>query len=118
MDKAFAKAEDLASSIKEYVDTRIDAVKLNVAEKSSGVIANVIAGIVVAVVFLFFIGLASTSLAYGLGEWTGKTWVGFLIVAGLYLLIGIIVWAGRGKLIRLPVMNAMIQQLFKNDEED
>ena len=118
MDTAFAKVEDLASSVKEYVDTRIDAVKLNAAEKSSGVIANVIAGIVVAVVFLFFIGLASTSLAYGLGEWIGKTWVGFLIVAGLYLLIGIIVWAGRGKLIRLPVMNAMIQQLFTSDEED
>jgi len=118
MEKAFAKAEALADTIKEYVNTRIDSVKLNAAEKSSNVIANLMAGVIVAVVFLFFIGFASVALSFGLGEWIGKTWAGFLIVACLYLLIGIVVWAARGRIIRLPVMNALIQQLFKSDEED
>jgi hypothetical protein len=118
MEKTFARVEELADTIKEYVNTRIESVKLSAAEKSSFVVANVLAGIFVAVVFLFFIVFASVALAFGLGEWIGKTWAGFLIVAGLYLLIGIVVWAGRGKLIRLPLMNAMIQQLFKKDEED
>jgi hypothetical protein len=31
MEKTFAKVEDLASTIKEYADSRIEAVKLNVA---------------------------------------------------------------------------------------
>ena len=118
MEKAFTKVEELAGTIKEYVDVRMEAVKLNAAEKSSSVIANVMAGIVVAIVFLFFLGLASMSLAYGIGDWIGRTWAGFLVVAGLYLLIGIIVWSARSRLIQLPVVNAMIQQLFKNDEED
>jgi fatty acid desaturase len=118
MEKAFARVEELADTIKEYVNTRIESVKLSAAEKSSAVIANVLAGIIVAVVFLFFIVFASLALSFGLGEWIGKTWAGFLIVAGLYLLFGIIVWAARGKIIRLPLMNAMIQQLFKKDEED
>lgn len=118
MEKTFARVEELADTIKEYVNTRIESVKLSAAEKSSAVVANVLAGIIVAIVFLFFIVFASVALAFGLGEWIGKTWAGFLIVAGLYLLIGIIVWAARGKLIRLPLMNAMIQQLFKKDEED
>lgn len=118
MEKTFARVEELADTIKEYVNTRIESVKLNAAEKSSAVVANVLAGIFVAVVFLFFIVFASVALSFGLGEWIGKTWAGFLIVAGLYLLLGIVVWAARGKLIRLPLMNAMIQQLFKKDEED
>lgn len=118
MEKAFAKVEELAGTLKEYADIRIESVKFNAAEKSSGIIANVLAGIVVVVVFLFFIGFASVALSFGLGEWVGKTWAGFLIVACLYLLIGIVVWAARGRLIRLPVMNALIQQLFKNDEEN
>jgi len=118
MEKAFAKVEELADTIKEYVNTRIESVKLNAAEKSSRIIANVLAGMVVAVVFLFFIVFASVALSFGLGEWIGKTWAGFLIVACLYLLVGIVVWAARGRIIRLPVMNALIQQLFKNDEED
>jgi len=118
MEKAFARAEELAGTIKEYVNTKIESVKLSAAEKTSAVIANVVAGIVVALVFLFVIIFASIALSFGLGEWIGKTWAGFLIVAGLYLLIGIIVWAGRGKIIRMPLMNAIIQQLFSKEEED
>ena len=117
MEKTFARVEELADTIKEYVNTRIESAKLTVAEKSSAVISNVLAGIVVALVFLFFILFASIALSVGLGEWIGKTWAGFLIVGGLYLLIGMIVWFARGKMIRLPIMNAIIRQLFRNDEQ-
>jgi Putative Actinobacterial Holin-X, holin superfamily III len=118
MENAFARAEEITDNIKEYINTRIESVKLGVAEKSSAVIANLVAGAVVAVVFFFFIIFTGIALSFALGDWIGKTWAGFLIVATLYLLIGIIVWMVRGKLIRLPIMNAMIQQLFKEDEED
>ena len=118
MEKAFGKIEELADSVKEYINARIESVKLNAAEKSSVVIANILAGMVVAVVFFFFIIFAGTALAFGLGEWIGKTWAGFLIVASLYLLIGIIVWTARERIIRLPIMNALIKQLFGNDDEE
>jgi energy-coupling factor transporter transmembrane protein EcfT len=118
MEKAFAKVEELADTVKEYVKTRIESVKLNVAEKSSAVIANIIAGLVVAGFFMSFIIFGSIALAFGLGEWIGKTWAGFLIVALLYLLIGIIVWIARVRIIRLPLMNAFIRQLFSNEYEE
>jgi Fe2+ transport system protein B len=118
MEKTFARVEELADTIKEYVNTRIESVKLSAAEKTSAVMANVLAGIIVAVVFLFFIIFASIALSVGLGEWIGNTWAGFLIVAGLYLLMGIVVWVARGKLIRLPLMNALIRQLSGNDEDN
>lgn len=118
MEKTFEKAEELASSVKEYLDVRLDAVKMNVAEKTSAVIANVLAGIAVALVFFLFMVMVSVALAYILGDWMGKTWAGFLAVAGLYMLLGMIVWMARVKLIRLPIMNALIKQMFKYDEED
>lgn len=118
MEKAFAKMEELTDSVKEYVNTRVESVKLSVAEKSSALVANLVAGMLVAAVFLFFLIFAGIALALVLGEWTGKMWAGFLIVAGIYLLIGIIVWIAREKIIRLPVMNAMIKQLFSNDDEE
>lgn len=117
MEKLFAKAEDLADSIKEYINLRIAAIKLTTAEKSSAVVANIIAGTVAAMVMCLFVVFASIALAIGLGVWLNNSWAGFLIVAGLYLLMGIIVWTARGKLIRLPVMNALIQQLFTNTDE-
>ena len=118
MEKVFSKVEELAGNVKEYVNTRIESIKLNAAEKSSAIIANGVARIAVAIVFLFFIGLASIALSLVLGDWIGKIWAGFLVVAFFYLLIAIVIWFGRGRLIRLPVMNALIQQLFKHDEED
>jgi fatty acid desaturase len=118
MEKVFAKAEDLADSIKEYVNLRIASLKLTTAEKTSAVIANIIAGAVAALVLFFFVVFASVALAIGLGVWLGSMWAGFLIVAGLYLLLGMVVWAARGKLIRLPVMNAIIQQLFTHNDDD
>ena len=118
MEKAFAKMEELTDSVKEYVNTRIASVKLSVAEKSSALVANLVAGMLVAAVFLFFLIFAGIALALVLSEWTGKLWAGFLIVAGIYLLIGIIVWIAREKIIRLPVMNALIKQFFSTDDEE
>jgi ABC-type uncharacterized transport system fused permease/ATPase subunit len=118
MEKAFAKAEELASSVKEYINTRIEAAKLNAAEKTSGIVANIIAAIIVTLFFLFCIVFASTAAAVSLGEWMGKPWAGFLIVAFLYFLTGIIVWAKKEKIIRLPIMNALIKQLFKHDDAE
>ena len=118
MEKIFAKVEELADNIKDYVDTRIDVAKLTAAEKGSAVIAHAVAGIIAAVVFLFFMAFASVALSLFLGEWIGQGWAGFLIVAGLYLVIAIIIWLARGKLIRGPIMNALIHQLFSNEQED
>jgi hypothetical protein len=116
MKEAFAKAEELAGSVKDYVNTRIESVKLGAAAKSSAVMANMIAAIAVAAVLLLFVIMLSAALAFGLGEWTGKLWLGFLIVAVLYLLLGMMVWVGRKKLIQLPIMNSLIEQFFTNDE--
>lgn len=118
MEKAFAQAEELADSVKEYVNTRIESIKLNTAEKSSGIIATLIAGFLVATLFLFFLVFCSIAVALILGEWIGKPWAGFLIVAFLYLVTGIAVWFARVRIIQLPIMNALIKQLFSEGYEE
>ncbi|HRO86031.1 MAG TPA: phage holin family protein [Niabella sp.] len=118
MEKVFAKAEELTGTVKEYINTRIDAVKLNAAEKSSSVAANFIAGSIVAFMFFFFFIFGGIALSFGLGNWIGSTWAGFLVTAILFLLIGILAWMAKGKLIRLPIMNALIQQLYDEDDEE
>ncbi len=118
MEKTFAKAEELVDSVKEYINNRIDAVKLSAAEKASAIAANMLAGIFVALILFLFIIFGGVALALVLGVWLGKMWLGFLLVAGFYLLLAIIIWGARGRIIRLPVMNALIKQLFSTDEED
>jgi hypothetical protein len=118
MEKAFVKAEDLAGHIKDYINNRVDSVKLNVAEKTSKLGANLIAFVIVSVFALFFVVFASIALAYVFSALTGKLYWGFLMVAGFYLLAGVIIWSARERLLRLPVMNALLQQLFTEEKEE
>ncbi len=117
MEDTFAKTEELARHVKEYINNRIDAVKLNAAEKSSKLAATVIAFIVVAMFFIIFMFFASTALAFVFARLTGELYWGFLIVGGIYLLLGTLVWLLKDRILQLPIMNALLRQLF-NDEED
>jgi uncharacterized membrane protein len=118
MTDFFLKTEELAKHIKEYVDTKVQHTKLLVAEKASRIISDLIARTVVLVLMVLFVLFASIALAFALAEWTGALWAGFLIVAGIYLLIVIIVWSGRERFIRVPVMNNIVKQLFSEESKE
>ena len=118
MESTFAKVEELADHVKDYVKTKIASAKLSVAEKTSKLISNLIAALIVAGVFLLFILFGSIAGALALSAWIGKMYAGFLIVAGIYLLIGIIVWNARERLLRIPIMNSIINQMFKEDDDE
>lgn len=118
MKKIFHKLEGLLGYAKEYINTQIDVLKLTAAEKISFVLAGIIAGAIAALVFILVIVFGSFAAAYALSEWIGLSYAGFLIVAVIYLLIGIIVWATKDRLIRIPIMNSIIRQLFKTPNKD
>ncbi|HNK30077.1 MAG TPA: phage holin family protein [Ferruginibacter sp.] len=117
MEKTFAKVEEMADHVKEYVNNHISAVKLSVAEKTSALLANIIAVTIALLVFVMFVIFGSVAVAFAFAKLTGEYYWGFLIVAGIYLLIGILVWSLKERILRMPIMNAILQQLF-NEEED
>lgn len=116
----FTKAEDLFSHIKEYVNNRVESAKLDMADKTSRVVSRLIAFSLILLLSLFFVFFASIAFAQVIGIWTGKLYWGLLITGGIYLLIAFIVWVGKDRLLRLPIMNAILRELFneKNNEKN
>src|SRR5687768_3180151 len=114
MKGILSKIEELVGHVNDYINTQIDLAKLTAAEKISSVLAGIIAGAIAAMVFVFFLVFGSLATAYALSAWIGIGYAGFLIVAGFYLLLGIIVWLSRERLIRVPIMKGIIRELFKN----
>lgn len=112
------RVEELFDHAREYVNIRVDETKLAVAERSSAVLSMVIATAVVNIIFLLCLIFASIAGAIAIGLWLRSYWLGFLLVAGLYLLAGLLIWAGKERLIRQPIMNAIIHQLFKKEEHE
>lgn len=108
----------VAGRMKEYVTIKMDSIKLDIAEKLSLLLSNLISKIVFLLVLSFFLLFLNLAIAYALGEWLGATSIGFLIVAGFYLFVGLVIWGLREKLIRNPVMNSIISQLFKDEKKE
>jgi Putative Actinobacterial Holin-X, holin superfamily III len=113
----FSKIENLIDHAREYANARVDEAKLAAAEKTSKVIALLIAGGILGLVFFISFLFASLAASYGLGHWLGNTPLGFLLVAIAYFFLCLIVWNAREKLIRIPIVNAILQQLFKTSDE-
>ncbi|MBN8719898.1 MAG: hypothetical protein J0H85_10675 [Sediminibacterium magnilacihabitans] len=82
-------------------------------------VAAFIAVAIVSILYLLLVVFISIALAFALGKWTGQLYCGFLIVAGLYFLAGLVVWAVKEQLLQSHIMNAILKQLSNkgSDEE-
>lgn len=117
MEKTFAKFEELSENILQYINLRVDTMKIQTAEKTASVVANFAAGVIVFVIFIFFLLFSGIAASLLLGNMTGRIWLGFLIVSLFYLFVGFIFWKLRNKMIALPVLNSLLRIIFKKDTD-
>jgi uncharacterized membrane protein YqjE len=110
--------DNLRGRAQEYVETQVELLKVQAAEKISSLLANILAWLILTFFLLFFLLFASVALAWVLSDWLGRPYTGFLLVAGLYLLVGYGIFRGRERLLRRPLLNAIIRQLFREKPSD
>lgn len=114
----FKKIEDLVDHVKEYVHIRVNETRIGFAERSSGVISSLIVGGVLTGIFAMAFLFVFCAAALLLGRVLDDLVLGFLIVAAFLGLAGLIVWWGRQWLIRVPITNAILDELFNNDHHE
>ena len=105
--------ESLFKRTAEYVETRIDLYQLKAVDKSSDVISTIISKMIVFVVFIVFIFLINIGIALLLGEVMGKTYYGFFVLAGFYLITGLVFNSMRKKWFKEPITDMIIRKLLK-----
>ncbi len=110
--------EQLFSRGKDYVETRIDLMKLQAIEKSSDIASSVISRLVAGVIFFLFFILFNIGLGLLIGDWVDETWLGFFILAAFYLLAGVVIHATRDKMIKEPVTTKLIRKFLSNGKEN
>ncbi len=117
LQEEFKKVEELALHIKAYIQTEIELIKLLFAEKLSKILSNFLA--IMVLIWLLLIGIlfASLSLAFFIGERLGKMSTGFIIVSLIYLLLAVLIWYLRERIIRIPILNGILSQLFNNENK-
>ena len=117
LQEEFKKVEELALHIKAYIQTEIELIKLLFAEKLSKILSNFLA--IMVLIWLLLIGIlfASLSLAFLIGERLGKMSTGFIIVSLIYLLLAVLIWYLRERIIRIPILNGILSQLFDSEKK-
>lgn len=114
MNEQKERLMQLVDHLKDYLNVRLKILTLTISEVSAKVLASLVAnGAMIFFLFLFLF-FGSIAAGFGLGEWLGSIALGFAIVAGFYLLLGLIIWFAKAKWIEKPLVNMFIKQFLKN----
>ena len=112
MENQSTPVESLIDRVKNYVETRIDLLRLKAIDKSSSFLSFFISLIVVILISFISVILLSVGIALLLGDLLGKLYYGFFIVAGFYLITGLVLYSLKEKWLKAPIADSMIKKLM------
>ncbi len=104
--------ESLADSAENYGKSSIELMKLKAIRTISETVSSLVADLAIVVITVLFIFILSIGLSLWIGDYLGKPYMGFFVVAGVYLLVTIIFLAGRKQLVKTPVSNSIIRHIL------
>jgi hypothetical protein len=112
-NQATENIESLFERAGDYVETRLDILKLKTADKSADIISSLASRLVILSIVIIFIIILNIGIALLLGELLGKLYYGFFILAGFYLITGLILYTNRRTWFKVPVTNLILRKIFK-----
>ena len=103
--------ESLFETTSSYVETRVELAKLKAVKKSSEVASTLVTKMVLGAIIFLFLIVFNMAIGFWLGDMLGKNYYGFFVLALLYLVAGIIIYASREKWLKTPVANSIIKSI-------
>ena len=113
MEENTSTIEMLFERAEDYTKTTIDLVKLTAVDKTADVLSSLISRLTVSIVFVLFAFLANIGLSLWVGELVGKIYYGFFIVSGIYLVLAIVLYSVKDKVLKMPISNFIIAKMLK-----
>ena len=113
METTVNSIEALYERAETYGKTTFELTKLKLLETSTVVITSVIARLSVILMISMFTFILSIAIALWLGDILGKAYYGFMIVAGIYLLAGIVLHFFLHRWVKKPISELIIKQALQ-----
>ena len=111
------KVEQTYQHVIDYAEARWNMIAIEVADHTATIATSVVMGICLGILGLFFLTFLSIALAFWLADLTHSYALGFLIVGGIYGLIGVVVFANRKRWLFLPFMDKFLQLLYRKQDD-
>lgn len=117
-----AQIKKIFDQVKVYLDLKVGYLKLQVAEYLIKFFSSLVLWMVLFFTLFFVVVFGSFAFAYWFGALTGKWSLGFLIIAGFYIILAIIIYALRKIIIVKPFTRLIVSQMeldqFNDTEDD
>ena len=112
-----SRIKSIFENIHNYVEARLELYKIAALEKVAKVMADLITVAILAVCATLFILFLSIAFSLLIGKWLGDVYLGFLVIAGLYFIAGLIIYFNRKNLLQKPILEAAIKEILEEDDE-
>ncbi|MEJ5993733.1 phage holin family protein [Pedobacter sp. Du54] len=115
--------EDIFLDAKEYVDIRVEHIRLTAVEKGAKIFADLITNGTVILCFMLAFLFGTFTLALFLSDVLGNYTRGFGCVAGIYIVLAVIVYLTKDKFMEPGLINLFIRKYFdkvadKDDDDE
>ena len=109
---------DFKELLVEYIQNRFDLTQALAFEKIAKIVAYLVIGLVLALLFFFGLMFFSFMLAYYLSDTLDSQLIGFAIVGGIYLIAFLIIFRFRDQLFARTIVNSIIKILYERQSND
>jgi hypothetical protein len=118
MEDLKTKATVFKDHVTEYVKTYTDLAKAKATKGVSNAAAGIAIGVSLCFLVLFFMIFAFTALAWWLASLLNSPALGFLCVAGLFLLLIILIVVLRKKVIVPMIRNTIVSKVYEQANQN
>lgn len=105
------------SEIKDYIDLKIDEIKLRSTQGLSDAMGRLATGLLLVGLLIIVLGLLAVVLIHWLGELTGSLAIASSIVCGFFLVVFLVVYSQRKRLFRDTFVQLFINIFFDDDKK-
>lgn len=109
---------DLTESAKDYINLRIDYIKLLLTEKIAKLASFFLISVIFFILAMFLILFISFAFVFWFGEEVGPTYVGALIIVALYLILGLLIYGMRHQWFINPMVRQLAKILMEEENEN
>ncbi|NHN26908.1 hypothetical protein FIA58_014580 [Flavobacterium jejuense] len=113
MENVATNIEMLFEKAQDYTKTSIDLLKLNAIDKTADIAASLTFRLALGLIVAMFSLFINIGISLYIGKLIGEYYLGFLIVSGFYLLLGILLILFRDRFIKIPITNLIIKKLLE-----
>lgn len=104
--------ETLLGRAEDYSKTSLELLRLKAVDKISDGASSAASKVAGLFFFIMFFSLASIGLCLWLGDVLGKSWYGFFIVGGVYLILWIVLFFVKHNWLKTIVSNSIIKSML------